>query len=233
MLEPIQKLLVNLVKLFTTPLLFIGDTNISLSKFFQLGIYLILVLLLGRVFKNLLKRVLLLKLGIDESNREGISTIFSYVLSALAVIVILQTQGFNISSLAVLAGGLGVGIGLGFQNITKNFISGLNVLIERPIKIGDFIEFENNLGFVEEIGLRSTRIRTLRNSHIIIPNGMLIEGKIHNLSYNNIQGRIEVDIFVCDDSDPVLVTEAVLMSCLLYTSPSPRDHQPSRMPSSA
>ena len=117
MLEPIQKLLVNLVKLFTTPLLFIGDTNISLSKLFQLGIYLILVLLLGRLFKNLLKRVLLLKLGIDESNREGISTIFSYVLSALAVIVILQTQGFNISSLAVLAGGLGVGIGLSLIHI--------------------------------------------------------------------------------------------------------------------
>ena len=112
MLEPIQKLLVNLVKLFTTPLLFIGDTNISLSKFFQLGIYLILVLLLGRVFKNLLKRVLLVKLGIDEPNREGISAIFSYALSALGVTVILQTQGFNISSLAVLAGGLGVGLSL-------------------------------------------------------------------------------------------------------------------------
>ena len=227
MLEPIQKLLVNLVKLFTTPLLFIGDTNISLSKLFQLGIYLILVLLLGRLFRNLLKRVLLLKLGIDESNREGISTIFSYALSALAVIVILQTQGFNISSLAVLAGGLGVGIGLGFQNITKNFISGLNVLIERPIKIGDFIEFENNLGFVEEIGLRSTRIRTLRNSHIIIPNGMLIEGKIHNLSYNNTQGRIEVDIFVCDDSDPVLVTEAVLMSA--YMEPAVLQEPPPKV----
>ena len=227
MLEPIQKLLVNLVKLFTTPLLFIGDTNISLSKLFQLGIYSIVVLLLGRAFKNLLKRVLLLKLGIDEPNREGISTIFSYALSALAIIVILQTQGVNISSLAVLAGGLGVGIGLGFQNITKNFISGLNVLIERPIKIGDFIEFENNLGFVEEIGLRSTRIRTLRNSHIIIPNGMLIEGKIHNLSYNNTQGLIEVDIFVCDDSDAVLVTEAVLMSA--YMEPAVLQEPPPKV----
>lgn len=62
----------------------------------------------------------------------------------------------------------------------------MNVLIERFIKIGDFIEFENNLGFVEEIGLCLIRIRILRNSYIIIFNGMLIEGKIYNLSYNNI-----------------------------------------------
>ncbi|MGD1808297.1 cyclic nucleotide-binding domain-containing protein [Dapis sp. BLCC M126] len=215
MLEAIQKLLVNLAQLFTTPLLFIGDTYISLSLLFQLGIYLIIVLLLGRLFKNLLKKVLLVKLGIDKANREAISTIFSYGLSTLGIIVILQTQGFNVSSLAVLAGGLGVGIGLGFQNITKNFISGLNVLIERPIKIGDFIELENDLGFVEEIGLRSTRIRTLKDSHVIIPNGMLIEGKIHNLTYDNFKGRIEVDVFVSDDSDPVLVTEAILMSAYM------------------
>ena len=215
MLETIQKLLVNLVQMFTTPLLFIGDTYISLSLLFQLGIYLIIVLLLGRLFKNLLKKVLLVKLGIDKANREAISTIFSYGLSTLGVIIILQTQGFNVSSLAVLAGGLGVGIGLGFQNITKNFISGLNVLIERPIKIGDFIKLENDLGFVEEIGLRSTRIRTLKDSHVIIPNGILIEGKIHNLTYDNFQGRIEVDVFVSDDSDPVLVTEAILMSAYM------------------
>ncbi|NEQ37748.1 MAG: mechanosensitive ion channel [Okeania sp. SIO3I5] len=215
MLETIQKLLVNLAQMFTTPLLFIGDTYISLSLLFQLGIYLIIVLLLGRLFKNLLKKVLLVKLGIDKANREAISTIFSYGLSTLGIIIILQTQGFNVSSLAVLAGGLGVGIGLGFQNITKNFISGLNVLIERPIKIGDFIKLENDLGFVEEIGLRSTRIRTLKDSHVIIPNGMLIEGKIHNLTYDNFKGRIEVDVFVSDDSEPVLVTEAILMSAYM------------------
>ncbi|MGD1712957.1 mechanosensitive ion channel domain-containing protein [Dapis sp. BLCC M172] len=215
MLEAIQKLLVNIAQIFTTPLLFIGDTYISLSLLFQLGIYLIIVLLLGRLFKNLLKKVLLVKLGIDKANREAISTIFSYGLSTLGIIIILQTQGFNVSSLAVLAGGLGVGIGLGFQNITKNFISGLNVLIERPIKIGDFIELDNDLGFVEEIGLRSTRIRTLKDSHVIIPNGMLIEGKIHNLTYDNFKGRIEVDVFVSDDSDPVLVTEAILMSAYM------------------
>ena len=215
MLEIIQNLLVNLDQMFTTPLLFVGDTYISLSLLLQLFLYLIIVILLGRLFKNLLKKVFLVKLGIDEANREAISTICSYGISTLGVIIILQTQGFNISSLAVLAGGLGVGIGLGFQNITKNFISGLNVLIERPIKIGDFIDLENDLGFVEEIGLRSTRIRTLRGSHIIIPNGMLIEGKIHNLSYDNFKGRIEIDILVSDDSDPVLVTEAVLMSAYM------------------
>lgn len=91
----------------------------------------------------------------------------------------------------------------------------MNVLIERPIKIGDFIELDNDLGFVEEIGLRSTRIRTLKGSHIIIPNGILIEGKIHNLSYDSFKGRIELDIFVSDDSDPVLVTETMLMSAYM------------------
>ncbi|NEO52776.1 MAG: mechanosensitive ion channel [Okeania sp. SIO3B5] len=215
MLQKVQDLLLQLAQMFTTPLLFVGDTYISLSLLLKLFLYLIVVILFGRIFKNLLKKIFLVKLGIDEANREAISTIFSYGISTLGVIVILQTQGFNVSSLAVLAGGLGVGIGLGFQNITKNFISGLNVLIERPIKIGDFIELDNDLGFVEEIGLRSTRIRTLQGSHIIIPNGILIEGKIHNLSYDSFQGRIELDIFVSDDSDPVLVTETILMSAYM------------------
>ncbi|MDY7007126.1 MAG: mechanosensitive ion channel [Cyanobacteriota bacterium] len=215
MLQKVQNFLLQLAEIFTTPLLFVGDTYISLTLLLKLCLYLIAVFLFGRIFKNLLKKVFLVKLGIDEANREAISTIFSYGMSTLGVIIILQTQGFNLSSLAVLAGGLGVGIGLGFQNITKNFVSGLNVLIERPIKIGDFIELDNYLGFVEEIGLRSTRIRTLQGSHIIIPNGLLIEGKIHNLSYDSSKGRIELDIFVSDDSDPVLVTETVLMSAYM------------------
>ncbi|MGB3511851.1 MAG: cyclic nucleotide-binding domain-containing protein [Microcoleaceae cyanobacterium] len=215
MLRAIQDLFVTLSKIFTTPLISIGDTSISLTSLLQLSLYLIIVVLLGRLFKNLLKKVFLVKLGIDESNREAISTIFSYGATTLSIIIILQTQGFNVASLAVLAGGLGVGIGLGFQNITKNFISGLTLLIERPIKTGDFIDLDDNLGFVEEIGLRSTRMRTLRGSHVIVPNGILVEGKIHNLSYDSFKGRIELDVFVSDDSDPVVVTEAMLMSAYM------------------
>lgn len=215
MLRAIQNLFTTLFQIFTAPLISIGDTSISLSSLLQLALYLILILLLGRLFKKLLKKVLLVKLGIDEANREAISTIFSYGATTLCVIIILQTQGFNVASLAVLAGGLGVGIGLGFQNITKNFVSGLTLLIERPIKTGDFVNLDDNLGFVEEIGLRSTRVRTLRGSHVIVPNGILIEGKIHNLSYDSFKGRIELDVFVSDDSDPVIVTEAMLMSAYM------------------
>ncbi len=80
------------------------------------------------------ENAVLVKLGIDKANREAISTIFSYGISTLGIIVIFQTQGFNVSSLAVLARGLGVGIGLGFENITKNFISGLNLLIDLGVK---------------------------------------------------------------------------------------------------
>ncbi|MDJ0557370.1 MAG: mechanosensitive ion channel [Microcoleaceae cyanobacterium MO_207.B10] len=211
----IENLFATLYQIFTTPLIFVGDTSISLTLLLELSFSLIIVLLLGRLFKKLLKKVFLVKLGIDESNREAISKIFSYGATTIGVIIILQTQGFNVASLAVLAGGLGVGIGLGFQNITKNFVSGLTLLLERPVKIGDFINLDDNLGFVEEIGLRSTRVRTLRGSHVIVPNGILVEGKIHNLSYDSFKGRIELDIFVSDDSDPVVVTEAMLMSAYM------------------
>ncbi|NES68429.1 MAG: mechanosensitive ion channel protein MscS, partial [Okeania sp. SIO2D1] len=88
MLQKVQNLLLQLAEMFTTPLLFVGDTYISLSLLLKLCLYLITVLIFGRIFKNLLKKVFLVKLGIDEANREAISTIFSYGVSTLGVIII-------------------------------------------------------------------------------------------------------------------------------------------------
>lgn len=201
-----------LFQIVEAPLFSVAGTPWSLSSIFQLILSLIVVILLGRFLKKFLQEILLAKLKIEVATRETLAIILSYGGCTLGVLVVLDSQGFNIASLAVLAGGLGVGIGWGLQDITRNFVSGITLVVEKPIKIGDLVELEGVYGFVEEISLRSTRVRTVQGSHLVIPNGFLIGEKLHNLTYDNLQGRIEIEVLVPYDSDPVLVTEILLMS---------------------
>ncbi|MGD1851736.1 MAG: mechanosensitive ion channel domain-containing protein [Cyanophyceae cyanobacterium] len=120
--------------------------------------------------------------------------------------------------MAVIIGGLGGGIGFGLQDITKNLLSGLTVLLERKLKVGDFIEFDDIAGYIEEISIRSTVIRTLEGGEVIIPNSQLAEERITNWNYRDCRGRLEVDVGVAYGSDPVLVTETLLEAAYSLSS---------------
>jgi small-conductance mechanosensitive channel/CRP-like cAMP-binding protein len=200
---------------FTNQLFKIGETPISLSSILQLIILLTLVFLIARAGKKLLKRKLLRQLGIDEGNREAIATIISYTIVILGIIVVLQTIGFNLASLAVLAGGLGIGIGFGLQDITKNFVSGLTILLERKLKVGDFVEFNGLVGYVKEISIRSTLIRTREGGDVVVPNTHLVENRLLNWTYDNFTARIHIPVKVSYSSDPILVTEMLLKSAYM------------------
>lgn len=193
----------------------IGETSISLSSIFQLIIYFIIVFILVRFLKRFLKQKLLIKLGIDQGNREALANIVSYSLASLLYVVILQSTGFNLSSLTVLAGALGVGIGFGLQDITKNFVSGLTLLIERTVKVGDYVEFDNLEGFVKEISTRSTIITTRDGADVVVPNSQLAENRIINWTYDSAIGRIHVPVAVAYGSDIVLVSETLLKSAYM------------------
>ncbi|HEY9672971.1 MAG TPA: cyclic nucleotide-binding domain-containing protein [Waterburya sp.] len=220
----IDKLSKKAFYIFTTQLFQLGETSISLSTLVQLIILLILVLFVSRAIKQLFKRKLLLQLGIDEGNREAIATITSYTIGILGIIIVLQTTGLNLASLAVLAGGLGVGIGFGLQDVTKNFVSGLTLLLERKLKVGDFIEFDGLVGYVKEIAIRSTIIRTREGGDVIVPNSQLVGNRLLNWTYDSFTARIHIPVGVSESSDPLIVTETLLKSAymepfVLYNPP--------------
>src|SRR5919202_913515 len=163
-----QEILTKIYQMLVAPLFKLGETPVSIGSIVQLIFSLLFVLVLTRACKNFLKQRLLVRLKIDEGNREAIATIISYSFGTLGLIVVLQTTGFNLASLAVLAGGLGVGIGLGLQDATKNFVSGLTLLLERKLKVGDFVEVDTLSGYVKEVAIRSTLIRTRDGAFVVV-----------------------------------------------------------------
>ena len=201
--------------IFTTPLFYLGGQSISLLWILKILGLLIFVSILARIIKRLLKYRILLSLGISDSNREAISTLISFTLAALGYFIVIQTMGINLASLAVVIGGLGVGIGFGFQDLTRNLISGLTILGERKLKAGDLIEFHDQLGYIREISIRSTVIQTLQGSELIIPNTELTNSVVVNWNYDNCQGRINLEVGVAYGSDLLVVTDILLNSAMM------------------
>jgi potassium-dependent mechanosensitive channel len=196
----------------------IGDTTISLKDIFQIVITLILFFFFCRFLKKFLKTKILTKFGIDEGNREAISTLVSYGVGTFGLLVVLQASGLKLDALAVIVGGLGVGIGFGLQNTAKDFISGFTLLLERKIKVGDFVELDGLSGYIKEVALRSTLIRTRNGGDVVVPNGHLIDKQILNWTLDSYVARIEVPVNVAYGSDPLLVTETLLNAAYLEPS---------------
>ena len=197
-----------------------GNIQVSLtSKIFKtfsiidilvlIGLFLGLIVLSGAVTNILRSRILRL-LRISRGAQEVIAIVFKYILIGVGSVVLLQIFGVDLSSLAILASALGVGIGFGFQDIAKNFGSGLVLLFERPIQVGDFIEVGNYMGTVESIGARSVTIRTLDRVSIIVPNSRFLEGEVINWSHHNPISRIHIPVGVSYSADVKEVKKALL-----------------------
>jgi len=174
-----------------------------------IGLFLGLMIISGGV-TNILRSRILEVLRISRGAQEVIAIIFKYTLIAIGSIVLLQSFGVDLSSLAILASALGVGIGFGFQDIAKNFGSGLVLLFERPIQVGDFIEVGKYMGNVERIGARSVVIRTLDRVSIIVPNSRFLEDEVINWSHRNPISRIHIPVGVSYSSDVNAVKKALL-----------------------
>lgn len=207
-----------LVELFDTKLVVLGNTTITPKLLVGLSIWLTLVFFIIGLVKRSLKRHLLA--GIDPNNREAIATLVSYAVGVVALLIAIQYTGINLSSLGIILGGLGVGIGFGLQHIADDFISGLIMLFERTLKVNDLIElddyrFEGLVGRIIEVNLRSTIIRTLDDGDVVIPNNQLIKNRVLNWSYNTAIARLKIPVGVSYDSDPILVTELLLKSAYM------------------
>jgi small-conductance mechanosensitive channel len=217
MMFDLQGLWTAVIKFFDAPLFQLGESPLSLGAIIKfIGALLIMVVLI-RSFRQLLANRLLKRLNLDVHNREAIATIISYSVGTLSLIIILQSVGFNLASLTVLAGGLGVGIGLGLQNLTLNFISGINLLLARKVRVGDYVKLENVEGYVQEISLQSTVMRTRDGEYVILPNHKFADSRVVNWSYDNYNGRVHLPLGVAYGTDLALATE-VILGCA-YASP--------------
>lgn len=223
----------NLQQLFTltgqflqAPILKIGDESISILWLFKLVLSFLTVMMLSIICKRLLKNRLLPRLGASQGQREAISTLATYGIGALGFVLVLQVNGLNIAPLVVTLGGLGIGVGFGFQEITKNLISGLTLLIEGKLQVGDYVEFDNLSGHIKEIALRSTVIRTFDGGDVVVPNSNLTSNRVLNWSYKSLTGKLHLPVKVAYNSDPILVTETLLNSAYMESTvlqePPPR-----------
>jgi potassium-dependent mechanosensitive channel len=160
--------------------------------------------------KMWLDKKLLRHASFSQSAQETLVTITGYAGFALVLIVGLSVAGVSFSNLAVIAGALSIGIGFGLQNIVNNFVSGLIILFERPVKRGDWIRVGTTEGYVQKISVRSTLIQTFDRSDVIVPNSELISNQVTNMMLNDNQGRLIVPIGVAYGSDTDLVRTILL-----------------------
>ena len=195
---------------FTSPIFNLGNKGLSI-----VDVVLLTGLTIGMwkgvgYFINIFRRRIISLTGAERSVQDTISFLTKYGLIFLGILIILQLWGVDISSLAIIASVLGVGIGFGLQNIANNFISGIIIVFERPIQLGDFIQVGNLVGIVEKIGLRSTHITTLDKVSLIVPNSRFLENEVLNWSHGNPISRMKIPIGVAYGSNIKLVRKAIL-----------------------
>ncbi len=169
-----------------------------------------LLLALTSWFKERLSSRWLLQTRMERSAREALVTTFGYVAVALAVVMALSIAGITFTNLAIIAGALSVGIGFGLQNVVNNFVSGIIMLVERPVRNGDWIVVGETEGYVQQISIRTTTIRTFDSADVIVPNSDLISGQVTNWTLRNAWGRIKVPIGVAYGTNTDSVREILL-----------------------
>jgi len=209
-LEQITKIFTNVKDFLSIHLFEIGSTSITL---WTLAYFIFLAWLLFFLTARLKKWViysLLSKSKIDIGVRLAVGTIVRYAFLILGLIIAMQTVGINLSTLAILAGALGVGIGFGLQNITNNFVSGIIILFERPIKVGDRIQVGDVNGDVINISMRSTTVVTNDNISVIVPNSEFISSTVVNWSHTDRNVRFNIPVGVSYKEDPEIVKKILL-----------------------
>lgn len=192
------------------PLFTMGKLPITPLFLIKCSLFLIALSLFSRLFRRFLANRVLTHTSMDRGHQYAFVRATGYVIFALGLIVGLDSTGLNLRSLMVVGGALGVGIGFGLQNIVANFVAGIVILWEGPIKLGDFIDVGNTHGEVIRIGARGTWVRTFDNEIIIVPNSEFINTRVANWTANDRTVRLTVPVGISYDSDLDAVREVLL-----------------------
>jgi potassium-dependent mechanosensitive channel len=195
---------------FTAKIFTAGGKDYSIPNLLELLLFFIGLWLLARGFAGLFKSKVLKTTGANQAVQDLVTVILQSVLILLGLLIGLQTLGVDVSSLAILASVIGIGIGFGLQNIANNFVSGIIITFEQPIKTGDFIKLGDLVGTVERIGFRSSEIITLDRVSIIVPNSRFLEREVINWSHGDPVSRLRLPVGIAYGSNLQTVQKALL-----------------------
>ncbi len=171
---------------------------------------LIIGLLLARIVSRYVGRVVLPKLRLSRGPASAVQSIIYYLLVAAVAMVALQMAGMPLTVFTIFGGAVALGVGFGSQNIVNNFISGLILLIERPVAVGQLVEVDGLMGVVNKVGARSTVLTGYKGTDYIVPNSMLLERAVTNWNFTHSRIRSEVEVGVAYGSDTKRVRELLL-----------------------
>ncbi len=188
----------------------VGGLTISLATLLGALLVFVLAYAIARVLLSWMDNQVMEPAGLSGGVRDSVRTGLGYVGFIAAVLVAASYAGLDFSNLAIVAGALSVGIGFGLQSIVNNFVSGLILLAERPIKVGDWVVVGQDQGFVRKISVRSTEIETFDRANVVVPNSVLISEKVQNWTLHNNVGRLSINVGVSYDSDPEQVKDILL-----------------------
>jgi small-conductance mechanosensitive channel len=191
------------------PLFKLGDQTITPISVIVFAVVLLIVILISRLIRRLLLKRIFPRNEISDGVARSITRIINYVILVLGFLIAIQSAGINVSLLFAGGAAIMVGIGFGLQNIANNFISGIIILFERPIKEGDFIEIGGKMGTVISISARSTKVKTNTGIMIIVPNSFFIEKEVINRSYVD-KTQIEIPVTISHNEDFEKVKEILL-----------------------
>ncbi|NNU17392.1 mechanosensitive ion channel family protein [Parvularcula sp. ZS-1/3] len=179
----------------------IGSVRISFAKILSAIAMFLVLLWVTRLVQKTADTQFFPRSRMDPGVQNSLRTLMGYIGLIIAFVVSVGTLGFDLSNLAIIAGALSVGIGFGLQSIVNNFVSGLILLFERPIKVGDWIITNSGEGIVKKISVRSTEIETFDRSSVIVPNSELISSAVTNWTHKDKMGRMLIRIGAAYDSD--------------------------------
>ncbi len=205
-LEPVW----NGIGLFLRTPVTAGQLNLSLGDVLWFFVGIALALAVARFVRFILDEDVLPRMPLAMGAASAASRLIYYALVVAGILFALAASGVELSKLTLLVSALGVGIGFGLQNIVNNFVSGLILAIERPVREGDQVTLGTTTGRVELIGLRATRIRTADGAEVIVPNASLIAGEVTNWTLSDRARRIDIAVSVGYDSNPVRVQELLM-----------------------
>ncbi|MDX2229932.1 MAG: mechanosensitive ion channel [Leptolyngbyaceae cyanobacterium bins.349] len=215
-----------LVKLVTTTFLDLGGIKISLGFIANLAIQSVLVLAIATVIKRITKNRILTRFGLDLGTREALASIINYIILLAGFFIVLQNVGIKLETLAVVLGAISFVLSFGLQNLASDLASGVTLLLEQPIKVGDYVQLEEATGVVENVAIRSTVIRTALGKAIMIPNTTITSKNVTNWSYQSEECGTEITLRIPRGYDPLVIMD-VLQSVVrkeprVLASPAPR-----------
>jgi len=209
-MEPISNFLNSVYTALQWPIIETPQTRITVWSVVYLLVLVLLLLWLARRVQVWLTDGPLLRKRMDPGARHVAGTLARYLMQLVGLLAIVQTAGIDLTTFNVLAGAVGIGVGFGLQNVVSNFIAGVIIMFERPIRVGDRIEVGGVEGNVVEIGARGTTVVTNDNIAVIVPNSKFITENVVNWKYTDINVRFRIPVSVAYASDARLVERVLL-----------------------